>query len=548
MSNPIHVDERHAFQVIAETINRSTDLPELLNNVLRTLVEITGLQTGWIFLMEDIPDYTLAAEYQLPPALAAEKKRRLKQGSCWCIEWYRKGANFRAENTMHCKRLDNAVKYAWGDTAGITHHATIPLHAGERLYGVLNVAAPGKTHYDPDELTLLQSVAYQIGTAIERTLLYQSRLKQAELLQRMGELSGQLAGIADYRDIPERIARAAGELLNCRSAAVHMAEGGELACIAYWEEGRLSRKAMRRTSALTRQRIGSVYAQKAGQRWNPAPAAPGKRRNRSGQADRTAAAAAVPILLRDRAIGVLYADSTEAKHFDPVMMDMLHRAAELLSRGHEAAQFREQQLKLAMWQERNRLAQDLHDSVSQKLFALQLTAHGMESLLASSRTADALAALSEMRELTKDAVCEMKSLIWQLRPAGLEEGLLTGLVRYGMTQGISVETGADSLLDLPRHMEETLFRIGQEAINNVRKHAKTDAVRIRLFKEEASVRMEIADDGIGMAKLRNNAGLGIIGMRERAGTCGGTFQLESLPRKGTVIRVQLPCGKEGEGA
>ncbi|MEB9896672.1 sensor histidine kinase, partial [Bacillus cereus] len=272
--------------------------------------------------------------------------------------------------------------------------------------------------------------------------------------------------------------------------------------------------------------------------------------NRPGRADRIAAAAAVPILLRDRVIGVLYADSTEAKHFDPVMMDMLHRAAELLSRGHEAAQFREQQLKLAMWQERNRLARDLHDSVSQKLFALQFAAHGMESLLASSRTADALAALSEMRELTKDAVCEMKSLIWQLRPAGLEEGLLTGLVRYGMTQGISVETGAgaDSLLDLPRHMEETLFRIGQEAINNVRKHAKTDAVRIRLFKEEACVRMEIADDGIGMAKLRNHAGLGITGMRERAGTCGGTFELESVPRKGTVIRVQLPCRKGGEEA
>ncbi|MDU5144431.1 MAG: GAF domain-containing sensor histidine kinase [Paenibacillus dendritiformis] len=547
MSNPIHVDERHAFQVIAETINRSTDLPELLNNVLRTLVEITGLQTGWIFLLEDMPDYALAADYRLPPALHAEEKRRLKRGSCWCIEWYRQGAKFRAENTMHCKRLEDAVKYAWGDTAGITHHATIPLHAGDRLYGVLNVAAPGKTHYAPDELTLLQSVAYQIGTAIERTLLYQSRLKQAELLQRMGELSGELAGVADWRDIPGRIARAAGELLNCRSAAVHMAESGELACIAFWEEGRLSRKAMR-TNALTRQRLRSVFAEKAAQRWNPAAAVPGKGRNRAGRAERIAAAAAVPILLRDRAIGVLYADSGEAKHFDPVVMDMLHRAAELVSRGHEAAQFREQQLKLAMWQERNRLARDLHDSVSQKLFALQLTAHGMESLLASSRTADALAALSEMRELTKDAVCEMKSLIWQLRPAGLEEGLLTGLVRYGITQGISVETRADSLLELPRHMEETLFRIGQEAINNVRKHAKTDAVRIRLVKEEACVRMEITDDGIGMAKLRNNAGLGITGMRERAGTCGGTFQLESVPRKGTVIRVELPCRKGGEEA
>ncbi|WGU95974.1 GAF domain-containing sensor histidine kinase [Paenibacillus dendritiformis] len=547
MSNPIHVDERHAFQVIAETINRSTDLPELLNNVLRTLVEITGLQTGWIFLMEEMPNYTLEADYRLPPALDAEEKRRLKQGSCWCIEWYRQGANFRAENTMHCKRLEDAVKYAWGDTAGITHHATIPLHAGDRLYGLLNVAAQGKTHYNPDELTMLQSVAYQIGTAIERTLLYQSRLKQAELLQRMGELSGELAGIADYRDIPERIARAAGEFLNCRSAAVHMAESGELACIAYWEEGRLSHKAMR-PSAITRQRIRSVYAEKSAQRWNPAAAAPGKRRNRPRQAERIAAAAAVPILLRDRAIGVLYADSTEAKHFDPVMMDMLHRAAELLSRGHEAAQYREQQLKLAMWQERNRLAQDLHDSVSQKLFALQLTAHGMESLLASSRTADALAALSEMRDLTKDAVCEMRSLIWQLRPAGLEEGLLTGLVRYGTTQGITVEARADSLLELPRHVEETLFRIGQEAINNVRKHAKTDIVRIRLYKEGTHVRMEIADDGIGMAKLRNNAGLGITGMRERAGTCGGTFELESMPRKGTVIRVQLPCRKGGEEA
>lgn len=549
MGNEIAVDELHAFKMIAETINRSTDLTALLNNVLRTLVDITGLKAGWIFLVEEEPDYALAADYQLPPALNAAGKHHMKHGSCWCIERYRKGKILQPDNTLNCKRLEDAVKFRWGDTEGITHHATIPLHAGERLYGILNVAAPGKERFHDTELMLLQSVAYQIGTAIERTLLYQSRLKRAEMLNRLSDLTRCLGGVVDVKQIPEIAARAVGEHLGCAAAAVYIAENGKLSRHIKLELGKVSRAKRSRSTELGP--IWAAYTERKPHVWNEDDDRPDERRRSYRY---MASQAAVPILLRDKPIGVLYAGSAEQKHFDAVMMEMLEFVAEHMSRAYETAQYHEQQLHLLMWQERNRLARDLHDSVSQKLFALQLTARGMESLLsvpASSpgfQEESVMSALTEMQVLTKDAVCEMRSLIWQLRPAGLEEGLLTGLIRYGKTQGLVVTARSESMLELPRCMEETLFRIGQEALNNVRKHARTNTAHLRLYWEDGQVALEITDEGNGVSasKLRQSTGVGIAGMRERAETYGGTFSIESGSRRGTLIRVMLPLKKEGD--
>ncbi|MCE5169713.1 GAF domain-containing sensor histidine kinase [Paenibacillus profundus] len=549
MGSEIAIDELQAFKMIAETINRSTELPALLNNVLRTLVEITGLKAGWIFLIEEKSDYTLAADYQLPPALDADGKYHMKQGSCWCIDRYRKGKILQADNTLNCKRLEDAVKYRWGDTEGITHHATIPLHAGERLYGILNVAAPGKEQFHAKELMLLQSVAYQIGTAIERTLLYQSRLKRAELLNRLSGLSLSLGGVVDVKQIPEIVVRAVGEHLGCPAAAVYIAEGGKLSRHIKLENGKMSRR-VQRSGSTALGPIWTAYAESKPHVWN-------EFHDRSDERPSSyrymASQAAVPVLLRDKPIGVIHAGSTEQKHIDAVMMEMLQLVAEHMSRAYETAQYHEQQLHLLMWQERNRLARDLHDSVSQKLFALQLTARGMESLMSVPASSPGfqgesiMSVLTEMQELTKDAVCEMRSLIWQLRPAGLEEGLLTGLIRYGKTQGVLVIAHSEIMLELPRYLEETLFRIGQEALNNVRKHARTNTAHMRLYMEGGQVALEITDEGAGIvaSELQQSAGVGITGMRERAEAYGGMFSMESGSRQGTLIRVMLPLKKEG---
>ncbi|UUZ86498.1 GAF domain-containing protein [Paenibacillus sp. P26] len=112
---------------------------------------------------------------------------------CWCLYQYEDGRLKNAVNILNCKRLEDAVELQRGDTWGITHHATVPLQAGDRRFGLLNVAAPGKTHFADEELALLQAVAYQIGGAIERMRLYAAEQRRADLFARVGEFGRSLS-------------------------------------------------------------------------------------------------------------------------------------------------------------------------------------------------------------------------------------------------------------------------------------------------------------------------------------------------------------------
>lgn len=159
------------LKVIAETLNRSNDLHDMLQSVLEKLLDVTGLTTGWIFLVDQKPEYTFVASHNLPPALSRKNKKPMCHGVCFCLSDYWRGRLNEPVNVIECKRLEDAKKYHWGDRCGLTHHATVPLAAGGERFGILNVAAPNKEHFNEQELTLLQSVAYQIGTAVKRIRL-----------------------------------------------------------------------------------------------------------------------------------------------------------------------------------------------------------------------------------------------------------------------------------------------------------------------------------------------------------------------------------------
>ncbi|MET3293014.1 UNVERIFIED_CONTAM: signal transduction histidine kinase [Brevibacillus sp. OAP136] len=137
---------------------------------------------------------------------------------------------------------------------------------------------------------------------------------------------------------------------------------------------------------------------------------------------------------------------------------------------------------------------------------------------------------------------EMRALIWQLRPAGLEEGLLTALKLYGQKLGIVVRDQLDGFNELPRAIEETLLRIGQESLNNVAKHAKVTEVQVYLKVTKREVLLRVTDGGAGFSQQAGQKlnSLGLISMRERAEMLGGLFSIESKPGKGTVVQVLIP--------
>jgi hypothetical protein len=238
---------------------------------------------------------------------------------------------------------------------------------------------------------------------------------------------------------------------------------------------------------------------------------------------------------------VIYAGCAEGRTFDEVDVEVIEALAGHITLAFENARLYQQQVDLLKWEERNRLARDLHDSVSQMLFSLQFTARGLEAMLENPPEI-VQRAIKDMKDLTQDALSEMRSLILQLRPVGLEQGLLTGLYRYGKAQGLVVINCVDCMLDLPSRVEEALFRIGQEALNNARKYAGHPQVQISLKEHEDQVLMEIKDQGDGFSPLKvdGTGTLGMRTMRERAETLGGTLEIDSRVGEGTTIRVLIP--------
>jgi two-component system, NarL family, sensor kinase len=165
---------------IAETLNRTTEIQTALDDTLVSVVELLGLQTGWIFLLDDSGKLYTAAYHDLPPALQYPDVLNVWEGGCNCHRLFKSGELQTAVNIVQCSRLADAE----GDRRGLVFHASAPLRSEERMLGILNVAAPGNDTFTPDVLLLLSAVGAQLGTAIERARLSQQAVTLAAVEER----------------------------------------------------------------------------------------------------------------------------------------------------------------------------------------------------------------------------------------------------------------------------------------------------------------------------------------------------------------------------
>jgi two-component system, NarL family, sensor kinase len=163
---------------IAETLNGARDLQAALDDTLASVIDLLGLQTGWIFLADGRGKPYLAAYHAVPPALDYPGPPWV--GGCTCNSLFKSGELRAAINIVTCSRLAEAR----GDRRGLEVHASAPLRSGARMLGILNVAAPGPATFQPDTLLLLSAVGAQLGTAIERVRLAEQAIALAALEER----------------------------------------------------------------------------------------------------------------------------------------------------------------------------------------------------------------------------------------------------------------------------------------------------------------------------------------------------------------------------
>src|SRR5581483_2559442 len=258
----------------------------------------------------------------------------------------------------------------------------------------------------------------------------------------------------------------------------------------------------------------------------------------------------VPLLVRDEAIGVIAAHDKQGSEVR--FSDEDQRLAEIFaSRAAVAVELRQrvardalQRVVSAQELERRRLARELHDETGQALTSILLGLRGLEEV----KDADALkATVGEVRDLVRSTLQDVRRLAVELRPKALDDfGLVAALERltesFAEQTGIAVEFAAPKDADrLPAEVETALYRIVQESLTNVVKHARASRVSIVLTRRRSSVSIVVEDDGVGFEPGRETGdGIGLLGMQERVGLLGGRVALESRPGAGTTFVAEVP--------
>ena len=283
--------------------------------------------------------------------------------------------------------------------------------------------------------------------------------------------------------------------------------------------------------------------------WDDSPPARGLRRSLGPHLETTfgyiRSWMGVPLMLKDQAVGMLSLEYSEPDYYTAEHAKLALAFANQAAVAIENARLYEQAQALAALEERQRLARELHDSVSQALYGIALGARTARTLLDRdpSRLAEPL---DYVLSLAEAGLAEMRALIFELRPESLaNEGLVAALTKQAASlrarHQLEVHTALGEEPDLPIEVKEVLYRVAQEALHNISKHARARRVEVRLEHSLDAVNLEIGDDGVGFDPAGPFPGhLGLRSMRERTARLGGTLTVDSAPGQGTRLRAQIP--------
>jgi signal transduction histidine kinase len=258
---------------------------------------------------------------------------------------------------------------------------------------------------------------------------------------------------------------------------------------------------------------------------------------------------AVPMLLKQKVVGLVSLSSSRPGYFTMHHAALTMAIAQQAAVAIENARLYERAQEAAALEERQRLARELHDSVSQALYAVALGARTARTLL--DRDPDrAVEPLEYVLSQAEAGLTEMRALIFELRPQALEsEGLIAALRQQVETLRVRHRIEARATLgaepNIPFELKEAIYRIAQEALHNTVKHAGARSVTLRLVEDAEALTLEVRDDGKGFDPDGTFPGhLGLRTMHERSIRVGGTLRVVSAPGQGASIHVVIPNRSE----
>ena len=278
------------------------------------------------------------------------------------------------------------------------------------------------------------------------------------------------------------------------------------------------------------------------------------------QAGRTACSfLGVPMHAQARLVGVLNVFGEVGQSFTVEEIALIETLADQIAVSNENVRLRQQMEAAAIKEERARLGRELHDSVTQEIYSLMLFSETARRVFHDGKTEQTDALLERIFDISHQALKEMRLMVYDLHPlaleqAGLGEALYSRLEAVEHRSGMEIEFEARGELEkLPADLQQELYWMAIEALNNATKHARAGRISVEVFLEENAVSLNIKDDGQGFDRdaAAETGGLGLHSLQERAARLDGQLLIETSPGQGTSVHIRVPLDnhkeKAGEG-
>lgn len=424
----------------------------------------------------------------------------------------------------------------------------VPIFVRGVVYGDLYLAEKEAGEFTDGDEEIVMLLAAQTGITIEKVQIHEGAIRWIRQLETLDELTRSVLEERDLSRLLELVAHRLRELVGARGVLISLpassgalrvvtAEGEGLADLVGYDVPSTSKTARtlkrgqseRVDSLLSDPDVDQVLAGRVG----------------------AVAALFVPLISHGRPLGIIYAFNKEGP--DPRFTDddvrlgeaFGTRAALAVHLSERVARETVDAILEAEEVERSRIARELHDETGSALTAFLL---GLTAIDEAATLSEARHAAAALRENASSALEDVGRLAFALRPPALDEfGLvpaLRDLSRSLEGRGgpkVDLEMALPAAARLPPKLETTIFRVTQEALTNVVKHAEAESVRVRLAFRERSVVLAVEDDGRGFSgEHEHDGGFGLVGMHERVTALDGSLRIESTPGSGTRIAVEIP--------
>jgi signal transduction histidine kinase len=424
----------------------------------------------------------------------------------------------------------------------------VPIVLRGVAYGNLYLSEKaGRVDFSDEDEELTQLLAAQAAVAIENARLYESSTRWLRQLESLNEIGLALASELELEPLLGLVARRLRELVEARLVLIALPDGEALRIAAAEGENSYGVAGMRLEFGSSK--AGRVLERQRSERIDSVLDDPEIDQHTARRLG-VHSALFVPLLVRGRAIGVMIAHD-RAGPTPSFTEDDLRLAETLAARAAVAVDLSERVSRDAVRRvveaqelERRRLARELHDETGQALTSILL---GLKPLEQSAASSEARAEVAAVRDLVVSTLQDVRRLAVELRPSALDDfGLVPAVERLAETfreqTGLQVDLEAQLGVErLPSEAETALYRVVQEALTNIVKHAGADRVSVLLSRKDGAAVLVVEDDGSGFEprETRPDA-LGLAGMRERVGLLGGRLQIESSAESGTTIVAEVP--------